>query len=252
MPIEAHNLTKQFGELTAVDNLDLEVKAGEFFGFLGPNGAGKTTTLQMLSGQLPPTSGTAQVLGIDAVADPIAVKAAIGIIPELEYPPSFLSVEEYLHFVAAVRGLPDDGRVDKWIEFFGLEDRRTTLCMSLSKGMKKKTTISAALLHEPQMLFMDEPFLDLDPLIQRKLKDWLSDFVKGGGTVFLSTHILELAEKLCTRVGIIDKGKLVAVGTLDELQSSASNTNIDTGDSSNNDDSGDSENLEQIFVRLVG
>ncbi len=118
--------------------------------------------------------------------------------------------------------------------------------------MKKKTTISAALLHEPKMLFMDEPFLDLDPLIQRKLKDWLSDFVKGGGTVFLSTHILELAEKLCTRVGIIDKGKLVAVGTLDELQSSASDTNVDTGDSSNNDDSGDSEDLEQIFVRLVG
>ncbi len=252
IPIEAHNLTKRFGELTAVDNLDLEVKAGEFFGFLGPNGAGKTTTLQMLSGQLPPTSGTAQVLGIDAATDPIAVKAVIGIVPELEYPPSFLSVEEYLHFVAAVRGLPDDGRVDKWIEFFGLEDRRTTLCMSLSKGMKKKTTISAALLHEPKMLFMDEPFLDLDPLIQRKLKDWLSDFVKGGGTVFLSTHILELAEKLCTRVGIIDKGKLVAVGTLDELQSSASDTNVDTGDSSNNDDSGDSEDLEQIFVRLVG
>ena len=248
-PIEAHTLTKQFGKLTAVDNLDLEVKAGEFFGFIGPNGAGKTTTLQMLSGQLPPTSGTATVLGIDAATDPIAVKAAIGIVPELEYPPSFLSVEEYLYFVAAVRGLPDDGRVDKWIEFFGLEDRRTTLCMSLSKGMKKKTTISAALLHEPKMLFMDEPFLDLDPLIQRKLKDWLIDFVKGGGTVFLSTHILELAEKLCTRVGIIDKGKLVAVGTLDELQSSASGTN---STNSADVDSGDSEDLEQIFVRLVG
>jgi len=106
IPIEAHNLTKRFGELTAVDNLDLKIKAGEFFGFLGPNGAGKTTTLQMLSGQLPPTSGTAQVLGIDAATDPIAVKAAIGIVPELEYPPSFLSVEEYLHFVAAVRDCP--------------------------------------------------------------------------------------------------------------------------------------------------
>ena len=249
IPIEAHNLTKRFGELTAVDNLDLEVKAGEFFGFIGPNGAGKTTTLQMLSGQLPPTSGTAHVLGIDADADPIAVKAAIGIVPELEYPPSFLSVEEYLHFVAAVRGLPDDGRVDKWIDFFGLDERRTTLGMSLSKGMKKKTTISAALLHEPQMLFMDEPFLDLDPLIQRKLKNWLINFVNVGGTVFLSTHILELAEKLCTRVGIIDKGKLVAVGTLDELRSSASGTKSANVDSGNG---GNSEDLEQIFVRLVG
>ena len=162
-PIEAHALTKQFGKLTAVNNLDLWIAQGEFFGFNGPNGAGKTTTLQMLSGQLPPTSGTATVQGIDAAADPIEVKAAVGIVPELEYPPSFLSVEEYLHFVAAIRRLDDDGRVDKWIEFFGLEDRRTTLCMSLSKGLKKKTTISAALLHEPRVLFMDEPFLDLNP-----------------------------------------------------------------------------------------
>lgn len=257
IPIEAHALTKRFDTFTAVDSLNLDIRAGEFFGILGPNGAGKTTTLQMLSGQLPPTSGTARVMGIDAAFDPIAVKSAIGIVPELEYPPSFLSVEEYLHFVASVRGLPDDGRVDRWIEFFGLEDRRTTLCMSLSKGMKKKTTISAAMLHEPRMLFMDEPFLDLDPLIQRKWKDWLIDFVKGGGTVFLSTHILELAEKLCTRVGIIDRGKLVAVGSLEELQST------DAGDRGVMKHSGErsaaggksggcrNEDLEQIFVRLV-
>lgn len=232
-PIEAKALTKQFGQLTAVDHLDLQIARGEFFGILGPNGAGKTTTLQMLSGQLPPTSGTAMVQGIDAAADPIAVKAAVGIVPELEYPPSFLTVEEYLHFAAAVRGLDDDGRVDRWMEFFGLEDRRTTLCMSLSKGLKKKATLSAAMLHEPAILFMDEPFLDLDPLIQRKLKDWLSQFVADGGTVFLSTHILELAEKLCTRVGIIDGGRLVAVGSLRELRSSAG------------------EDLEDIFVRLV-
>ena len=126
-PIEAHALTKRFGKLTAVNNLDLWIAQGEFFGFIGPNGAGTTTTLQMLSGQLPPTTGTATVQGIDAAADPIAVKAAVGIVPELEYPPSFLSVEEYLHFVAAIRGLDDDGRVDKWIEFFGLADKRTTL-----------------------------------------------------------------------------------------------------------------------------
>jgi ABC-2 type transport system ATP-binding protein len=142
-------------------------------------------------------------------------------------------VEEYLYFVAAVRELPDDGRVDKWIEFFGLEDRRSTMCMSLSKGLKKKTTLSAALLHEPRVLFMDEPFLDLDPLIQKKLKSWLLDYVNGGGTVFLSTHILELAEKLCSSVGIIDKGKLVAIGSLKELRN------------------GVNEDLEHIFVRLV-
>jgi ABC-2 type transport system ATP-binding protein len=182
---------------------------------------------------MPPTSGTAKVLGINVVADPILVKAAIGIVPEIEYPPSFLTVEEYLHFVSSVRGLPDNGNTDRWIEFFGLEEKRETMCMSLSKGQKKKVTLSAALLHEPRMLFMDEPFLDLDPLIQRKFKSWLFDFVKRGGTVFLSTHILELAEKLCTRVGIIDKGRLVAVGSLEELRTTKG------------------EDLEQIFVRLV-
>ncbi len=233
LSVETHSLTKRFGNLTAVENLNLNINPGELFGFIGPNGAGKTTTLQMLSGQIPPTSGTAKVLDIDVASDPISVKSAIGIVPELEYPPSFLTVEEYLHFVASVRGLPENGNVDTWIEFFGLEEKRETMCMSLSKGQKKKVTLSAALLHEPRLLFMDEPFLDLDPLIQRKLKAWLLDFVSRGGTVFLSTHILELAEKLCTRVGIIDKGKLVAVGSLEELRSGAG------------------EDLEHIFVRLV-
>lgn len=233
IPIKAHGLTKRFGKLTAVDKLYLTVNPGEIFGFIGPNGAGKTTTMQMLTGQLPPTSGSASVLGLDVASDPIATKAAVGIVPELEYPPSFLTVEEYLYFVAAVRGLPDDGRVDKWIEFFELEDRRSTMCMSLSKGLKKKTTLSAAMLHDPRILFMDEPFLDLDPLIQKKLKSWLLDYVKEGGTVFLSTHILELAEKLCSSVGIIDKGKLLAIGSLKELQNGAT------------------EDLEHIFVRLV-
>lgn len=216
-----------------MDTLTLTIQPGELFGFIGPNGAGKTTTLQMLSGQILPTSGTAKVSGIDVASDPISVKATIGIVPEIEYPPSFLTVEEYLHFAASVRGLPENGNVDRWIEFFGLEEKRETMCMSLSKGQKKKVTLSAALLHEPRILFMDEPFLDLDPLIQRKLKAWLLDFVSGGGTVFLSTHILELAEKLCTRVGIIDKGKLVAVGSMEELRKTVG------------------EDLEQIFVRLV-
>lgn len=254
-PIEVHSLTKQFGELTAVDNLNFTIKAGELFGFIGPNGAGKTTTLQMLSGQIAPTSGTASVMGIDVIADPISVKAKIGIVPELEYPPSFLTVEEYLYFAAAVRGLPDNGNVDKWIEFFGLEDKRSTMCMSLSKGQKKKVTLSAAMLHEPQILFMDEPLLDLDPLIQLKLKNWLLDFVKDGGTVFLSTHILELAEKLCTRVGIIDKGKLIAIGSLDELRKSADkDESVDKGQDRDKDQGNDqdkNEDLEHIFVRLV-
>ncbi len=233
LPVVTNSLTKRFGELTAVDDLTITIQPGELFGFIGPNGAGKTTTLQMLSGQIPPTSGTAKVSGIDVVSNPILVKAAIGIVPELEYPPSFLTVEEYLHFAASVRGLPENGNVDRWIEFFGLEEKRETMCMSLSKGQKKKVTLSAALLHEPGILFMDEPFLDLDPLIQRKLKAWLLDFVSDGGTVFLSTHILELAEKLCTRVGIIDRGKLVAVGSLEELRSGAG------------------EDLEHIVMRLV-
>jgi len=233
IPVEVDSLTKRFGDLTVVDDLNLNIKAGELFGFIGPNGAGKTTTLQMLSGQIPFTSGNAKVMGIDVASDPISVKSLIGIVPELEYPPSFLTVEEYLYFVSSVRELSDNGNVDKWIEFFGLEDKRETMCMSLSKGQKKKLTLSAAFLHEPRMLFMDEPFLDLDPLIQRKLKSFLLDYVKGGGTVFLNTHILDLAEKLCTKVGIIDKGKLVAVGSLKELRKGAG------------------EDLEQIFIRLI-
>lgn len=231
--IRARGLTKNYGDLTAVQNLNLEIGSGEVYGFLGPNGAGKTTTLQMLSGQLPPTSGTARVLGID-INDSIGVKSVVGVVPELEYPPSFLTVEEHLRFVSSVRGLPGDGRVDRWIRFFGLEDKRDTLCMSLSKGMKKKATLSAALIHEPRVLFMDEPFLDLDPLIQRKMKDWIHEYVDKGGTIFLSTHILELAEKLCTRVGIIHEGELVAEGSLDELQADAG------------------EDLEHVFARLVG
>ncbi|HIH44557.1 MAG TPA: ABC transporter ATP-binding protein [Candidatus Methanoperedenaceae archaeon] len=232
-PIESKALTKNFGNYCAVDSLSLTINAGELFGFLGPNGAGKTTTLQMLCGQIQPTSGTARVMGIDTASDPIAVKSAVGIVPEIEYPPSFLTVEEYLHFVASVRGLPESDSADMWIEFFGLEDRRDTLCMSLSKGQKKKVTLSAALLHKPGLLFMDEPFLDLDPLIQVKLRRWLLDYVKGGGTVFLCTHILELAEKLCTRVGIIDRGRLAAFGSISELKNGAD------------------ESLEQVFRRLV-
>jgi hypothetical protein len=164
-PIEAHALTKQFGKLTAVNNLDLRVAQGEFFGFLGPNGAGKTTPLQMLSGQLPPTSGTATVLGIDTAAGPIAVKAAVGIVPELEYPPSFLTVEEYLHFVAAIRGLDDDGRVDKWIEFFGLEDRRTTLCMSLFIMLTVSTYVGSVVAYLTG-LFTNNYLLDAKILFQ--------------------------------------------------------------------------------------
>ncbi|MCD4840602.1 MAG: ABC transporter ATP-binding protein [Methanosarcinales archaeon] len=165
MPIEAHALTKQFGKLTPVNNLNLRIAQGEFFGFIGPNGAGKTTTLQMLSGQLPPTSGTATVLGIDAAADPIAVKATVGIVPELEYPPSFLSVEEYLHFVAAIRGLDDDGRVDKWIEFFGLEDRRNTLCMSLFIMLTVSTFVGSVVAYLTG-LFTNNYLLDAKILFQ--------------------------------------------------------------------------------------
>ena len=164
-PIEAHALTKQFGKLTAVNNLELRIAQGEFFGILGPNGAGKTTTLQMPSGHLPPTSGTATVLGIDAAADPIAVKAAVGIVPELEYPPSFLSVEEYLHFVAAIRGLDHDGRVDKWIEFFGLEDRRTTLCMSLFIMLTVSTYVGSVVAYLTG-LFTNSYLLDAKILFQ--------------------------------------------------------------------------------------
>ena len=231
--ITTRELTKKYGKLEALSSLSIDVAEGESFCLLGPNGAGKSTTISILTGTIEPTSGTAMVLGINAAKDPTSVKKAVGIVPENEYPPSFLTVREYLDLVCSIRKVSDpQPRIDRWIEFFGLGTKEDVLCKDLSKGTKKKVILSAALVHEPKLLFLDEPFLDLDPIVQHNMREYLRSYVKEGGTVFLSTHILEIAEKLCDRAGILYNGKLIASGKVSELKKSQ-------------------ESLEDVFMRLV-
>lgn len=216
-----------------MSGLSISMEEGESFCLLGPNGSGKTTTIGILTGSLSATAGKAVVMGVDVAADPIGVKRKIGIVPEMEYPPSFLTVREYLDLVCSLRKVDDPRpKIDRWIQFFGLEDKENALCKDLSKGTKKKVMLSAAFVHDPKLLFLDEPFLDLDPIVQRNTREYLRSYVKEGGTIFLSTHILEIAEKLCDRVGILYNGKLIASGKLAELKRSQ-------------------ESLEDVFMRLV-
>jgi ABC-2 type transport system ATP-binding protein len=198
------DLSKSYGRVRALDGISFTVRRGEFFGFLGPNGAGKTTTIRILTGQIPPDEGTAEILDT-AITDPLAVKRAVGIVPEITALPSFLTVYEYLTFVCAVREIETE-QIDFWLETVGLTDRCNDLCRDLSKGMKQKLSFAAAFIHDPQLAFLDEPFTDMDPLMQHTMRKFLRSYVKEGGTIFLSTHILEIAEKLCSAVAIIHKG----------------------------------------------
>ena len=231
--IRIQGITKRFKTVTALDGISLEIDDGDSFGFFGPNGAGKTALLKILTGQLRPTSGKAEVLGIDVAKDPIMVKTAVGIVPEVESPPSYLTAYEYLYFVSRVRKIDTaGGRIERWMEFFDLNESRGTLCKDLSKGNRQKLMIAGAFIHEPKLLFLDEPFINLDPVYQRKLKDHLSEYSRNGGTVFMCSHLLQIAEKLCNKVAVINKGRLIATGSLDSVR-------------------GRSSDLEQAFLELV-
>jgi ABC-2 type transport system ATP-binding protein len=229
------DLGKAFGDFVALHPLDVKVASGEFFGVFGPNGAGKSTFIKLLTGQLRPTMGGAKVLGINVRADPRMVKANVGIVPESESPPSFLTAAEYLEFVARLRSLDDiEGKVEYWLDWFGINDKRNTLCKDLSKGQRQKVMLAGAFIHKPKLLFLDEPFVNLDPIYQRKCRELLLEIVNDGGTIFLCTHILEVAERLCTRVAVIDRGHVLASGRVDELKEN------------------ENESLEDVFIRLVG
>ena len=232
--IEATQLSKRYGNVEALRGIELRIERGEFFGLFGPNGAGKTTMLRILTGQLRPTAGTARVLGVDVLAEPLKVKALVGIVPEVESPPSYLTATEYLEFVARVRKQDRiEARVAKWIEFFDLQGERDTLCKDLSKGTRQKLMLASAFLHDPQLVFLDEPFINLDPIYQRKLRDFLQDYVAEGGTVFMASHLLDIAERLCDHVAVIRGGSVIATGSVAEIR-------------------GAEADLESAFLRLVG
>jgi len=219
--IEADGLTKDYGSVTAVSGISFCVAEGELFGLLGPNGSGKTTMIRMLTGQIPPTSGSARVMGLDVADDPIGVRKLVGIIPEQETPPSFLTAEEYLHFVASIRHLDSvDERCDRWFDLLEFEDKRNVLCKDLSRGTRQKLMFAQAFLHEPKLALIDEPLINLDPIMQRTVKDFLQEYVRDGGTVFFSTHILEIAEEICDRIGIIHNGRLLHSGPIEDLTGS--------------------------------
>jgi len=210
--VRASDLRKSFGDLVAVDGLSIAVESGELYGLLGPNGAGKTTAIELLTGQLAPDSGTAAVLGADPVADPLAVRERVGILPEKEAPPSFLTPREFFAFVGRVRSVPEDDlaeRIALWTDRLGLEGQLDTLAADLSRGNQQKVMIAAAFLHSPEAVFIDEPLANLDPIVQERVKEALVEYAAENAVV-LSTHHVEVAAEVCTTVGIVHEGRLVA------------------------------------------
>jgi ABC-2 type transport system ATP-binding protein len=217
--IRVHELTRTFGSLTAVDRVSFEVPRGAFFGFLGTNGAGKSTTIRMLAGLLRPSSGTAELLGHDVVREPVEVKRRIGVVPEDAALFERLTGLEYLTFVGRMHGLSHETLQNRARELFMLLDmqgRESTLIQEYSKGMKKKIALAAALLYNPQILFLDEPFEGVDVLTSRLLRDLLRELTERGVTIFLTSHIIEVVQRLCTHFAIIHRGRLVAQGSLED------------------------------------
>jgi len=243
--IKTEKLTRRFGALTAVDEMDLQVVAGQFFGFLGPNGAGKSTTIKMLTGLLAPTAGRMELLGVDFAAHPVEVKRQIGVVPEGMGLFERLTGVEYLRFVGRMYGLDretTEKRAQELLEFMQLADRERTLVADYSHGMQKKLSLAAAVIHGPRILFLDEPFEGVDALAAGALKALLGRMTERGVTIFLTTHVLEIVERLCSHVAIIHKGKLVAQGSLEELRAGVPGSEGEEGQ----------KTLEQIFLSIVG
>jgi ABC-2 type transport system ATP-binding protein len=239
LAIETHGLRKAFGDLVAVDGIDLAVPAGGFYGFLGPNGAGKSTTIKCLTGLLRPTAGTMTILGIDPLADPVAVTRQVGVVPEDLALFERLSGAETLSFVGQVYGLDRatvETRAGELASLMALEGHMRDLVADYSHGMRKKLALAAALLPRPRLLFLDERFEGIDAIASRQIKDLLVRFVTHGGTVLLTSHILEIVERLCDHLGVIHHGRLVAQGTMAELHAGR----------------GTGRTLEELFLDLVG
>ena len=245
--VETINLVRQFGDFVAVDNLNLTLRRGSFFGFLGPNGAGKSTTIKMLTGLLAPTSGRIRVLGRDIAKEPLEVKRRIGVVPEDLNLFERLTGAEMLAFTGRMYGLGKTEiaeRSPELLDLMELRDEPKKLIVEYSHGMKKKLSLACALIHRPEILFLDEPFEGVDAIASRTLKDLLSRLTARGLTVFLTSHVLEIVERLCSDIAIISQGKLLAAGSLDELRKGI---RVD----------GDGEqsgpiSLEEYFIHIVG
>ena len=238
--IETRNLIKRYGDKVAVNNVSFDIYAGEVFGFLGPNGAGKTTTIKMIVGLLQPTSGTVKVAGYDVQTQPLFAKAASGYVPDTPNLYAKLTGRELLNFVGDLYSLDRNQvahRIDELLRMFDLSSAADDTFDSYSHGMQQKTALAAALMHDPKVLILDEPTAGLDPKSARLIKDILRQLADRGAAVMLSTHILEIAERMCDRIGIINKGELIAVGTMEELRKLGK-----AGQSS----------LEDIFLGLTG
>ena len=253
--IDTAALTRRFGEFTAVQDVNLRVDAGQFFGFLGPNGAGKSTTIKMLTGLLAPTSGSIRILGEDLTQNSAEVKRQIGVVPEGMALFGRLTAEEYLRFVGRMYGLDRATtvqRTQELLEFMQLADEHKKLITDFSHGMQKKLAMAAAVIHGPKVLFLDEPFEGVDAVAAGTLKAMLQRMIARGATIFLTSHVLEIVERLCTHIAIIHRGRLVAQGALDELRAGARRTGQAGIEAGAAPPEAEKRSLEQIFLEIVG
>jgi ABC-2 type transport system ATP-binding protein len=258
--ISTEHLTRRFGDLLAVDDVNLRVASGQFFGFLGPNGAGKSTTIKMLTGLLAPSAGRIEILGLGLAENPVEVKRHIGVVPEGMALFGRLSGAEYLNFAGRMYGLDRETaakRASELLGFMQLADQPQTLVTDYSHGMQKKLALAAAVIHNPKILFLDEPFEGVDAIASGTLKAMLQRMIAHGATIFLTSHVLEIVERLCSHVAIIHRGKLVAQGSLEELRAgveaqAAGALAANAGPGATAIPTGGKLTLEQIFLRIVG
>ena len=237
--IELTALTKRFADLVAVNRLDLLIPRGEIFGFIGPNGAGKTTTINMLGGILAPSSGSVKICNIPMAQDPERAKSKIGFIPDRPYLYEKLTAMEFLRFTADLFGVDEQafaGRAEEQLAMFALTDWAHELIESYSHGMKQRLVMAAALLHDPEVIIVDEPMVGLDPAAIKMVKELFRNLADQGVSIFMSTHTLEVAEDICDRIGVIHKGTLIATGTVAELKASVNGGEAD---------------LEKVFMHLI-
>jgi ABC-2 type transport system ATP-binding protein len=237
--VETRGLSRTFGSKRAVDGIDLHVPPGSFYGFLGPNGAGKSTTIKCLTGLLRPSAGEMRILELDPLVDPVEIKRRVGVVPEDLALFDRLTAGETLNFVGQVHGMPAatfKSRSTDLLALMDLTGAATTLVADFSHGMRKKLALAAALLPAPRLLFLDEPFEGIDAVASRQIKDLLHTFVARGGTVFLTSHILEIVERLSTHIGVIAEGRIVAEGRIEDVRAGAHGKGT----------------LEELFIQLVG